>query len=100
MVAGRFCALLVITNRRLTLSDVCGLVQHQGVSAADALAAYYAGRTGMELADALKECGRTGAFWEEHNRADQVPNNRARLGIITAETERRQLAATRGEALA
>jgi hypothetical protein len=84
-----------MNSEPITIRDVHSLVVHHQVSAADATARYYAGRTDHELAAALKECSRTTAFWEEHNRPDQVKVQRVRLGAITAETERRELVASR-----
>lgn len=89
-----------MNTQPITLRDVHMLVTQHGVSAADAAARYYAGRTDQELADAFKECGRQTAFWEEHRRPDQVGVQRQRLGVIAAETDRRQLAASRKGAVA
>jgi len=81
----------------ITLRDVHTLVTQHSISAADATARYYAGRTDQELAAAFKECARQTAFCEEHHRPDQVGVQRLRLGVIAAENERRQLAAGRKE---
>jgi len=80
----------------ITLRDVHTLVTQHGISAADATARYYAGRTDQELAAAYTECARQTAFCEEHHRPDQVAVQRQRLNVLAAETERRQLAASRG----
>ena len=84
-----------MNSHPITLRDVHTLVTQHGISAADATARYYAGRTDQELAAAYKECARQTAFCEEHHRPGQVGVQRQRLGIIAAETERRQLAASR-----
>jgi hypothetical protein len=81
--------------RALTLSDVYVLVVHRGISAPDAITAYYAAREDNDLAAALKECTRALANAEEGRNACLITNSRLRLSIITAETERRELAASR-----